>query len=180
MNFGDYDWKGVVRTIAPALATAFGTPLMGVATKVVADVLLGEDAPAEITDKMLEQAVRAASPDQLIALKQAGMQFEADMAKLGVDLERLANEDRANARRREIDTGDVWTPRILAGGVTVGFFGVLTWLLAAGVPPEGGEALLVMLGALGTAWAGIISYFFGSSAGSKQKNELLARAEALR
>jgi len=180
MDLSKFDWKSVVRTVAPALATALGTPLAGVATKVITDVLLGDDGAGDVTDQMLEQAVRTASPDQLIALKQAGMQFEADMAKLGVDLERLANEDRASARRREVETGDIWTPRALAAGVTAGYFGVLAWLLAAGAPPEGGEALLVMLGSLGTAWIAIISYFYGSSAGSKQKNDLMSRMETRR
>lgn len=167
------DWKAVVRTVAPALATALGTPLAGMATKVITDALLGADA-TDKSDEAIARAVQSASPDQLIALRQADLQFKKDITALGVDLERLSNEDRANARQREIASGDVWTPRMLAAGVTIGFFGVLAWLLSAGIPPNGGEALLVMLGSLGTAWAGIIAYYFGSSAGSRHKSDLLA------
>jgi hypothetical protein len=175
----NFDWKAVVRTVAPALATALGTPLAGMATKVITDALLGAGVE-EATDDMLADAVRTASPDALIKLKEADLQFKRDMARLEIDLEQIAAGDRASARQREVSTGDVWTPRMLAGGVTLGFFGVLTWLLSAGIPPNGGEALLVMLGSLGTAWAGIIAYYFGSSAGSRHKSDLLAKAEAVR
>lgn len=174
------DWKSIVRTIAPALATALGTPLAGVATKVITDALLGSDAPEEVTEEVLAKAVRNASPDQLIELKKASIQFESDMARLGVDIAKIEAGDRADARHREIATGDQWTPRVLASFVTLGFFGILFWILNNGVPETGGDALLVMLGSLGTAWIGCMTYYYGSTAGSAKKTELIARAEALR
>ncbi|MGH7254897.1 MAG: hypothetical protein ACREI3_03885 [Nitrospirales bacterium] len=91
-----------------------------------------------------------------------------------MDLEKITAEDRASARQREVALKD-WTPAALAFVVTVGFFGVLAYLLKYGTPAHGGEAMLVMLGALGTAWTGIIAYYFGSSAGSKKKDDLLAK-----
>jgi hypothetical protein len=175
----NFDWKAVVRTVAPALATALGTPLAGMATKVITDALLGDGIDGA-TDDMLANAVQTASPDALIKLKEADLQFKRDMARLEIDLEQINAQDRDSARRREIETGDHWTPRLLAGGVTFGFFGVLAWLLGFGIPSNGGEALLVMLGSLGTAWAGIVAYYFGSSAGSQRKSELLAKAEVIR
>jgi hypothetical protein len=94
------------------------------------------------------------------------------MAELEIDLERIAAGDRNSARNREIQTGD-HTPKILAAAITIGFFGILFWMFIYGVPKNGNEALLLMLGALQTAFTGVIAYFFGSSAGSKAKNELL-------
>lgn len=174
------DWKSVIRTVAPALATALGTPLAGVATKVITDALLGESAPTEITEDVLAGAVRNATPDQLIELKKASIQFESDMARLGVDIAKIEAGDRADARHREIATGDQWTPRVLAGFVTLGFFGILFWILNNGVPETGGDALLVMLGSLGTAWIGCMTYYYGTTAGSATKTDMIARAGTLR
>jgi hypothetical protein len=48
-------------------------------------------------------------------------------------------------------------------------------MIAYGLPENGGEAMLVMLGTLGTAWGAIVSYYFGSSAGSREKTQAMNR-----
>jgi membrane protein DedA with SNARE-associated domain len=43
-------------------------------------------------------------------------------------------------------------------------------------PPSGArEPLLILVGALAAAFGSVVSYFFGSSSGSAEKNELLSR-----
>jgi hypothetical protein len=161
----------LVKTVAPSLATAVGGPLAGMATRAISDALLGK--PDGTEDELIDAASKA-SPDQLLALKKAEQDFAVRMRELEIDLQRIDAADRSSAREREVKTGD-WTPRALAGAVTLGFFGVLGYMIAYGLPSQGGEALLVMLGTLGTAWGGIVSYYFGSSAGSKEKSEAMNR-----
>ncbi len=161
----------LVRTVAPSIATAVGGPLAGMATRAISEALLGK--PDGTEDELVE-AAKNATPEELLALKQAEQSFIVRMRELDVDLERIANEDRSSARDREVKTGD-WTPKALAAAVTLGFFGVLSYMISNGLPQHGGEAMLVMLGTLGTAWGAIISYYFGSSAGSKEKTDALNR-----
>jgi len=161
----------VVRTVAPTIASAVGGPLAGMATRAISEALLGK---ADGTEAELIQAASQATPDQLLALKKAENEFTVKMRELEIDLERIDAGDRDSARRREVDAKD-WTPRAIAGFICLGYFAVVMWMLNWGLPSTGGEAMLVLLGGLSTAFAAIISYYFGSSAGSRAKDELIRR-----
>lgn len=65
-------------------------------------------------------------------------------------------------------------PLILALTVTIGFISLL-WLLAFHeVPSTSHDILMASAGTLGTAFAGIVAYYFGSSAGSTEKTRIMA------
>lgn len=167
-----FNWKALVGSVAPTIATAFGGPLAGAAVAAVSKAVLGHEKGSEAE---IEQVLSTASPEVLASIKKADQEFTVKMEELGVKVKELEFKDLDSARNREIQTNDK-TPSRLAFGVTVGFFGILGYLMMYGVPPErGGEALLIMLGSLGTAWTGIIAYYFGSSSGSKIKNEMISK-----
>ena len=170
-----FSWKDTLASVAPTIATALGGPLAGVAVKTLATSLLGKE---NATEKELEASVLAANPETLIQLKKVDLDFKLQMEKLGVDLEKIVAEDRASARQREVALHDK-TPAILAYAVTLGFFATLWYCFVHGMPSEGGEALLIMLGSLGTAWSGIIAYYYGSSAGSARKDTLLHQSKPI-
>jgi len=164
VNLSD-NFKQIISTVAPLLGTALGGPLGGVAGTFLANAL---GLPAS-DPKAIEAKLANADPQTLLALKKADQDFQAHMAELGVDADKLVYDDKASARARELGVKD-HTPSVLAYAVTFGFFGVLGFMLGIGKPKEGGDALLVMLGSLGTAWAAIIAYYFGSSLGSASKD----------
>jgi hypothetical protein len=156
--------------VAPTIATALGGPLAGIAVKTISNVLLGHENGSEDDVKA---AMAVATPDQLAALKRIDADFRVHMKELDIDLERIAAGDRDSARKLQSETKD-WVPKLLAVVITIGFFGILVWMLFHGMPQTGTEALLMMLGALGTAWTGVMNFYFGSSAGSKAKTDVLA------
>jgi len=165
------DWKKIIHTVAPGIAAALGGPMAGIAVRGIASALLGSESASQAE---IEHAVLAASPEDLRKLKQAEQVFQSQMKSLEVDLERLHATDRASARNRQVQSGDLM-PGFIASAALGGFFGILAAMIFAELP-EGSQAPLnVMLGALGSLVVAIGNYYFGSSAGSSAKNEMIAQ-----
>ena len=162
---------GLLAQLAPTVATALGGPLAGLAVKTLSEAMF--DHP-DASESEVSAALMSATPEQLQRLKETDATFKLKMKELDIDLEKISSADRDSARKMQMETRD-WIPRALAISITFGFFGILTWLLTKGVPPTGSETLIYMLGALGTAWTGIVQFYFGSSAGSKAKTDALAK-----
>jgi hypothetical protein len=158
--------------IAPTLASAFGGPLAGVAVE-VASKALGLEPSA--TKTLLESSKLTA--DQLAQIRNAEIDLQKMEEQLGLNFAKLANDDRDSARKMQISTNS-WLPGFLAITVTVGFFSILI-LLMTGVVHKGDE-VMIMLGSLGTAWTGIIAFYFGSSAGSQRKDDLLHQSSPVK
>ena len=65
-------------------------------------------------------------------------------------------------------------PAILALVTTIGFFAVLIFLLMHEGDVPSNQVINTLVGSLATAWAMVVSYYFGSSMGSERKTEILA------
>jgi hypothetical protein len=156
--------------IAPSIATALGGPLAGVAVRSLSNALFGHE---DGTEQQVSDALSSATPDQLATIKKIDADFKVQMKSLDIDLERISAGDRDSARQMQRETKD-WTPKALAFFITFGFFGALIWIMVFGIPQTGTEVLLMMLGSLSTSWTGVVQFYYGSSAGSKAKNDLLA------
>ena len=159
-----------IATVAPTVALALGGPVAGLAVTALSQALTGKQ---DTTTDQLSLLLAKPNADQITKLKEAEQAFNQKMKELDINIVQIAANDLASARQREITTGDHLTPRFLAVLVSVGFFGILGWMLDNAIPASGKEALLVMLGALGTGWTAVLSYYFGSSAGSFDKNAVL-------
>ena len=170
MSFFD-DAGKILAQVAPTIASAVGGPAAGLGVRALINVL-GLDEGTKTEDVM--KAVANATPDQLLEIKKADQDFAAKMAELDIDLERIAAADRADARQREVATKDKM-PAMIALAALTGFFGILAALIFVTIPAGSETALNVMLGSLGTIVVSLSQYYFGSSAGSVRKTEILSK-----
>jgi hypothetical protein len=159
----------LIGSVAPTIATALGGPVAGMAVKALSGALFGHEDGSQ--DDIMN-ALANPTGDQLAAIKKIDADFKTQMKSLDIDLERIAAGDRASARDMQKETKD-WIPRALAVTVTIGFFGILLYMLVYGLPTTGNEALLLLLGALQTAWMGIIAFYFGASATDTTKDKMI-------
>jgi hypothetical protein len=157
-----------LKQIAPSIASCLLGPAAGLAISAVSKALgIDEDAVQETIES------GKLSADQIAQLKQAEIELQKQAQELGLNFEKLAVEDRKSARDMQIATKSR-IPAILAMTVTIGFFGILLAIMFSQVIKS--DAMMVLLGSLGTAWTAIIAYYFGSSAGSAAKTELLHKS----
>jgi hypothetical protein len=161
----------ILEQIAPTIATALLGQAGGIAVSLVSKYL-------GIDEKDVQSTIDSGklTSDQLASLKQAEIELQAKAQELGLNFEKLATDDRKSARDMQVVTKSI-IPAILAIGVTIGFFAILIGLMTDNVTKS--DALLLMLGSLGTAWTAIVSFYFGSSASSQNKDELLHRSTPL-
>ena len=157
---------GWLEQIAPTIATCLGGPLAGLAVTAVSKAL-GIDE-SKVNDTIQAGKLDA---DQITSIKQAEIELQSKAQELGLNFETLAVQDRSSARDMQKSTNS-YIPPVLSILVTVGFFGILVGLMTGKVPSDN-QALMIMLCSLGTAWTGIIAFYFGSSAGSQAKDQMI-------
>ena len=168
------DVLGFLRKGYPFISTALslGGPPGNLAAAALGKVL-AIDKPTP--DNVLKTLAAGISPEQLEQFKQAEAELGAQLQLAGYehaeDLEKIAAADRADARDREIKTGDKTTPRVLAGAMVFAWFSIEGFLLyqAFRGGPEPSSSMSQIIGAISrmadAAVTLVLGYYFGSSAG---------------
>ncbi len=85
-----------------------------------------------------------------------------------------------DARAREIALakaghGGAWVTAVVALVVTLGFFGMLYLVLRHESQAELGQAPVLLLGSLATAFGAVVNYYLGSSLGSTRKDGMVGK-----
>ena len=167
--------KTILASVAPTIGSALGGPLGGAAAKALVSALgLSEGAKAE----EIEQAIGNASPEQILKIKEVEYEFKIRMTELGLDARKIELLDIDSARNREVNMFKAgkrdYTPTVLAGLITIGFFSAIAALFFISPPGSSKGIIDILIGGLSAGWIGIVNYYFGSSAGSRLKDNILA------
>jgi len=168
------DWKALIGTVAPWIATALTGPLGGLAVGAAADAL----GLSEKTESAIKQAISGVTPEQMLALKNADQAFQIRMQELGFQeikaLAQIAFQDRDSARKRESTVGDK-TNRNLAYTIIAAFIAMAIGTLMGWAKADSVLAGTI-IGYLSAKAEQVLSYYFGSTSGSAEKSRLLAQS----
>lgn len=159
--------KNVISTVAPTLGAALGGPLGALAGNVLSAALGGKD---------VEQALIEQKPETLLALRKAEQEFTLKLEELGVERERISMADRASAR--ELGKVNLKPQMILSALFIGGYFAIIIAVLMGSLQTDGTEReyMVALLGVLTAGIPQILAFWFGSTAGSAVKSQLLADA----
>ena len=155
----------ILPILAPLLATlaANGLGLLGDA--------ITKKGTQYVEDKLGIDLTQEPTPETVANWKLAVMQNEQEVL-------RMAYGDLANARQREMDVSasdnapllnKIVTP-VLALGIVALSFVLFSVLIFVDVEVNSKDILIYILGVLSAAVTQILSYYFGSSMGSKEKS----------
>lgn len=152
--------------LSPVIGMALGGPVGGLIGKgiaVAASTITGKTQPDEILEAL------TTNPEKLLEL-------EARTADRELEELRIHAADRDSARERETKVGG-WANPVLAGIVVGGFFWVVWHVLHDQNALTGATAGIVgtLVGYVSAKADQVVSYYFGSSAGSARKTNLMAR-----
>jgi len=169
-------WLQAVAKLAPTVASAFGTPLAGMAVSALETVLgiTGGDGSTDKIQEAIEQG--KLTGDQVAAMKKADQDFAARMKELDIDLEKMQLADVEGARQMEVAKPSP-VPAVLSIIITLGFLGILSAMLA-GVDVTENQAFLILIGSLGAGYTQVLNFWLGSTRHSQSTASINAETVA--
>lgn len=154
---------GLLKGVAPVLATAIAGPAGGVAVGWLADKLGVDDATVEGVTAAL-----AGNPDLTLKLKELDFEY----AKL-----EFADRDSARKAYAAVATSEHATdldkmvvPTLALSVVGLSFL-LIGILMFKNVPTDQQQIIIFALGFITSAAGQVLSFYFGSSQGSKEKSK---------
>jgi len=149
----------ILNTVCPILGSAIAGPLAAIVARKISTCLLGKP---DGTPEEISSAIMLANFDQLVLLQGIEVEF---------------NKLSPKPIHSIVKTTD-WTPKFIALITITSFFtyiGLVTFYPFEHPLPM--EFVNLAIGWIGGVATAIVSYYFGSSSGSKHKSDIIERME---
>lgn len=159
--------RAIISPIAPVLGGMLGGPMGVIAGNAIKQAM---NLPENANEEDVLHSLETATLQDLLRIKEQETQLEA-----------IHQRDRESARGRQIKLAEHghkdYTLSILAYVVIGGFFGLSLYILQlikhGNISGEEQTLIGILLGYAAAGVQQVISYFFGSSIGSKAKDKFI-------
>jgi hypothetical protein len=158
----------LLRQVAPTIATALGGPVAGMAVRALSIGLLGRD-DGSASD--LAEVLAAATPDQVTEIKRIDAEFQVKMKQLEIDLEALVVADRKSARDMQMALKTNLVPGMAV--FILCSFVAITVATLLGYTKVDSVLAGTLIGYISAKAEQVISFYFGSSNSSQNKDSML-------
>lgn len=179
------DFKSLIKTVAPAIATAIGTPAAGAAVSILSNLIFKEDNKSE---QDIQNAILDGLPKETVLdIRKADQDFAIQMSKIANESQQFYLLDVQDARKHNADNPQIFTLGYvilliffisMLVQVVFGFFVVngKIEIQEVGLIAAFFSLLGNISGATGTMAQQVIGFWFGSSSSSHRKSEQMADA----
>lgn len=156
------DILSIAKQYAPSLATALGGPLAGAAVSAIANKFGVEDTVEAVTS-----ALKTASPEKLADLQNIDIK-KLELQNAEMDSARKAHAEIATSANAHI-LEKLTMPILALGTVSLAFL-LIGVLIVSDIPDSQENIIIFALGFITSAATQVLSFYFGSSQGSKDKD----------
>jgi len=162
--------------------------LAGEGLKLLSDVIRkkGKEVVEEKFGVKIPDTVEKLTPDKIVELKKLEYEHQEELKKLLLEEEKTHIQDTQDARAtyKEVSSSsdapyiNKIFPSILAGITVLLTFALFTLFAFNKVDGAQKDIVVYILGVLSTITTQVFAFYFGSSAGSKEKTEILKKLRA--
>ena len=163
-------WEDTLKVLAPTVASALLGPLGGAAVAAIGSIFGMSEPTSDKISKMFSDG--QITPDHLAEIRKLEMQYQNDEKERGFKYAELAYKDVASARQMQIATNSV-TPTILSYGVLLAGGAMMASVLF-GYAKVDSVLAGTLIGYAVSEMKSVLQYWFGSSSGSKDKDQIIA------
>jgi len=172
------DFMGILKGLAPTVASALLGPLGGVAVAAIGKIIGVDDATTVEISKAFQEG--KITPEQIAEIKKLELQYQNEEKERGFKYAELEFKDRDSARQMQMATKSV-VPATLTTIIVALVLGFEGSIMFNGLPANVSEIVAGrILGTLDASLMMVLAYWFGTTRSSSEKTSIIAQSQPVR